>query len=148
MSMTKPLSVKLHDLLRSEFSNSSDNLRKFASSKKYKELRNHYRIYKDEDGNLHLGYFSDNKWFFGRALIRIACGDKNTYSYRLSVKNDVTEWFIEEYKQKGMCAYTDMRHEWLGGYNDNSPNGTARTCIHCGHTETLNSKMVRKVWWE
>lgn len=150
MSMTKPLSVQLHNLLVSEFSNSSDNLRKFACSKKYKELKNHYRVYKDEGDNLHLGFFSDNGLFYGRAIIHLACGNKTTYAYHLGVKNDVTKWFIEEYKQKGMCAYTDMRHEWPDGYgyDYDLPDGTTRTCIHCGHAETLNSKMVRKTWWE
>ena len=148
MAMTKSLSIKLYELLKSEFPNSSVNLRSFALSKKYKELKNHYRIYECADRVLHLGCVSDNGLFCGRALIRIACGDKATYAYHLNDAQDVTQCFIDEYSTKGMCAYTDMRHDWLEDHDDSCQDGVVRTCKYCDHTETLHSKMVRKVWWE
>ena len=148
MAMTKSLSTKLYELLRSEFPNSSASLRSFALSKKYKELKNHYRIYRSADGYLHLGFIDGSGFFCGRDIINLACGDKDTYAYNLNDAQDVTQFFINEYSTKGMCAYTDMRHDWLEDHDDSHPDGVVRTCKYCGHTETLHSKMVRKVWWE
>lgn len=148
MAMTKSLSIRLYELLKSEFANSSKNLRAFANGKKYSGLKNYYRIYKDSNNDLHLGFIDDTNCFCGRKLMLLACGNKNTYAYGLDSPVDVTEWFIVEYKEKGMCAYTDMRHEWDIEAKESSPDGTKRTCIHCDHSETLHSKMVRKTWWE
>ncbi|CAM0054328.1 hypothetical protein VPHF89G1_0033 [Vibrio phage F89 g1] len=147
--MEKPLSIKLHKLLLSEFVNSSQNLAKFARSRKYSSLKSHYGVYKDSNGELHLGFIDDTKCFCGRKLIRLACGDHQTFAYAIENPTDVTEWFIDEYKEKGMCAYTDMRHEWIKCGDDQSlPDGYIRVCDHCGKEETLKSKMVRKIWWE
>lgn len=153
MTMTKSLSIRLWELLKSEFPHSSKNLAKFARSSKYTGLKNHYRMYKDYDGDFHLGFIDDTNCFCGRKLLRLACGHYETFAYSLSEPVDVTEWFIKEYQEKGMCAYTHMRHEWSGEFESSSPasslkDGTIRTCIHCGKTETLKSQMVRETWWD
>lgn len=148
MSMTKPLPIRLYELLRSEFEHSSKNLRAFARSRKYTDLKYHYRIYKDKHGELHFG-FIDDFMFCGRKLIRLASGDKQTFAYRIDSPVDVTEWFISEYKEKGMCAYAgDWRHEFGEGWDSDGEDGSTRTCKHCNKTETLHSKMVRKTWWQ
>lgn len=146
--LKESLSLRLHKLINSSFENSSVNLAKFARCRKYQSLKKHYRMYKDANGDLHLGFIDDTNCFCGRKLIRLACGDNQTFAYRLEAPEDVTEWFIEEYKAKGMCAYTDMRHEWKEGYDNCSTDGTVRTCAHCGKAEILKSKMVKKIWWE
>ncbi|WP_153448763.1 hypothetical protein [Vibrio algicola] len=146
--MEKPLSIKLHALLSSEFPNSSQNLAKFARSKKYKELKSNYRIYRI-GGDLYIAYKSDEEWLCGAKLIRVACGYFETFASLTPSYEDVTEWFISEYSQKGMCAYTDMRHEWhQGAHEEELEDGETRTCFHCGKTEALKSKMVREIWWE
>ncbi|MBF4377358.1 hypothetical protein ERJ77_01825 [Vibrio anguillarum] len=109
-------------------------------------------MYKDADGDLHLGFLDDTNCFFGRTLIRLACGDYQTFAYSLDSPIcspvDVTEWFISEYKEKGECAYTKMRHGWNENHKDSAPDGTTRTCIYCDKVETLKYKMVRKIWWD
>ena len=146
--LQKSLSLRLHDLLKSSFENSSENLARFARRRDY--MKNHNRILKSDNGKLYIG-INDDGWLTGAELNRVVCGDFKTWAFAdVTVRNceDVTEWFIEEYKAKGMCAYTDMHHEWLEDHDDNSPDGTTRTCIYCGKVETLKSKMVRKIWWE
>lgn len=147
MAMTKKLSVILHDLLRSEFINSSKSLRKFARKRDY--LKDHYRILKHEDV-LYIGYVGNNGWVVGAKLLQVACGYFITYAYpHIKDVEDVTQWFIDEYKNKGMCAYAgDFHHEWNVDENPQLEDGTVRTCIHCGKQETLKSKMVKKTWWE
>lgn len=146
--MEKPLSIKLHKLLLSELPNSSQNLARFARTKKYKELKQHYRIWKSEDGELYIAYKSDNTLICGLKLIRAACGNFDTFAFPV-IAEDVTEWFMREYKKKGMCAYTDMRHEWDIKEPDKClSDESKRVCIHCGKVEILKSKMVRKTWWE
>jgi hypothetical protein len=148
MAMTKSLSIRLYELLKSEFPNSSPNLAKFARGKKYTDLKNYYRMYRSESGDLHLGFIDDKNCFCGKKLIRLACGEFQTFAYSILNPVDVTEWFISEYSQKGMCTYTDMRHDWIEDVDNAAPDGTTRTCRFCGTTETLRSKMVRKTWWE
>ena len=149
MAMTKKLSVILCELLRSEFKHSSPNLKKYASSKKIKSLEHYIRIYKDSDRILHIGFIDDTNCFIGRRLLKIASGDFQSYAYGINGAEDVTQWFIDEYKKKGMCAYAgDWRHEWNVDENPQLEDGTVRTCIHCGKQETLKSKMVKKTWWE
>lgn len=147
METTESLPIQLHNLLKSEFPNSSANLRKFADGKKYSYLEHHYRIYQDADGDLHLGFVGDNGLFCGRNLMRLACGQFDTFAYSLKTPMDVTQWFIDAYSAAGMCAYTDMRHEWREDHDDNAPDGTTRTCIHCGKVEMLHSELVLKTWW-
>lgn len=147
MSMTKSLSRKLYELLKSEFPNSSQNLANFARGKTI--LKSHYRVYKDSNDDLYLGFIDDTNCFCGAKLLRIACGNKQTFAFGLSSPVDVTEWFLKEYSEKGMCAYTDMRHTWnQDDHEDKLDDGSIRTCQHCGKVETLHSKMVRKTWWQ
>lgn len=149
MAMTKSLSRKLYELLKSEFPNSSENLAKFAKKRDY--MKNHNRILKDSDGELYIG-INDDGWLTGAKLMRIACGDFQTWAFaskETSSCEDVTEWFISEYSEKGMCAYTDMRHSWIQGVHDKDlKDGEVRTCEYCGKTEVLHSEMVRKIWWQ
>lgn len=146
--MEKSLSIRLYNLLLSEFPNSSQNLAKFARSKKYKELKNHYRIYRSGD-DLFIAYQSDNGLLCGAKLTRVACGYFETFAFPVRDVKDVTAWFIDEYQQKGMCSYTDMRHEWdQWSHDEDLKDGETRTCFHCGKSETLKSKMLRKTWWE
>lgn len=147
--LTKSLSVQLHELLKSEFNNSSQNLAKFARKRDY--MKNHNRILQSDSGVLYIG-INDDGWLTGARLIDVACGRFQTWAFadkETANAKDVTEWFIEEYKAKGMCAYTDMRHEWdLTEPDSTLEDGTTRSCIHCHKVETLDSKMVRKTWWE
>lgn len=147
MAMQKPLSVVLHNLLKSNFTHSSDNLAKFARKKDY--MKNYYRVLKS-DGELFIGYMTDNNLLSGAKLTRIACGNFDTFAFA-GVKNpeDVTEWFIGEYKKKGMCAYSgDWNHQWIQDSHEESlEDGSVRECKHCGKFEKLESKMVRKIWW-
>ncbi|WP_105901400.1 hypothetical protein [Vibrio gangliei] len=146
--MEKSLSIKLQNLLLSEFPNSSQNLASFARSKKYKGLKHHYRIYQAND-DLFIAYQSDNGLLCGAKLIRVACGDFETFAFPVSDATDVTAWFIDEYQQKGMCAYTDMRHEWdIKNPDEDLGAGSTRMCFHCGKMEMMKVKMVRKTWWE
>lgn len=146
--LEKSLSIKLWELLKSEFTHSSANLKKFASKRDY--MKHHNRILKSESGELYIGINNDG-WLTGAQLNRVACGDFKTWAFATKdVANckDVTAWFIANYSKKGMCAYTDMRHVW-----DNETlaskleDGSIRICIHCGKTESLKSEMVRKTWW-
>lgn len=145
--MENPLSIKLHKLLLSEFSNSSQSLAKFARKKDYS--KNDYRILRDENGTLYIG-IRDRSWIHGSKLISVASGDFNAWAFpRIESCEDVTEWFIREYKEKGMCAYTDMRHEWDVKIPDEDLGaGSTRMCIHCGKREMMKATMVRKTWWE
>lgn len=148
MKLTKSLSIRLYELLKSEFTHSSANLKKFASKKSY--LKNHNRILKGSDGELYIG-INDDGWLTGARLNSVICGDFKTWAFAdktIACCEDVTEWFINEYKEKGMCAYTDWRHEWDTIEHEQTKDGTTRKCIHCGKEETLHSKMVRKTWWE
>ncbi|WP_027697212.1 hypothetical protein [Vibrio litoralis] len=146
--MEKPLSIKLHKLLLSEFPNSSQNLAKFARSGKYLRLKKHYRIYRDANDDLHIG-FCDDIFLNGRNLLSIACGDFQTFAYSNCQMQDVTEWFMREYKEKGMCAYTDMRHEWdMNEPDEDIGAGSTRVCIYCGKKEMMKATVVRKTWWE
>lgn len=145
--MEKPLSIKLHELLLSELPNSSQSLAKFARKKDYS--KNDYRILRDENGTLYIG-IRDKSWIHGSKLISVASGDFNVWAFpRIESCEDVTEWFIREYKEKGMCAYTDTRHTWRQKDNDsNLSDGEIRKCAHCGKIEVIKSKMIRKTWWE
>lgn len=145
--MEKSLSIKLRNLLLSEFPNSSQNLAKFARKKDYS--KNHYRILKDENGTLYIG-IQDEPWLHGAELLRVACGDFKCWAFPIIEPcEDVTKWFIGEYKEKGMCAYTDMRHEWDIKEPDRDLGaGSTRMCIHCGKMEMMKATMVRKTWWE
>lgn len=149
MAMTKSLSIRLYELLKSEFPNSSQNLAKFARKRDF--MKNHNCILKSSDGELYIG-INDDGWLTGAKLISIACGDFQTWAFATKETancEDVTEWFINEYSKKGMCAYTDMRHTWhQGAHDEELEDGDKRTCEHCGKTETLHSKMVRKIWWQ
>lgn len=143
MAMTKPLSMRLYNLLRSEFEHSSQNLKRFANKRNY--LKNHNRIIK-AGGELYIGFIDDIGLLNGAKLVRVACGQFDKYAYTgIKHAEDVTEWFMSEYQNKGMCAYTDMRHVW--NIKDGHV-GTTRFCIHCGHKETKRSEMVEKTWWE
>jgi hypothetical protein len=146
MGMQKSLSVRLHDLLKSTFEHSSCQLARFARKKSY--MKNKYRVIKAND-ELYIGYMSDNNLLCGARLMRIACGNPNTFAFTgINTHEDVTEWFINEYKSKGMCAYSgDWNHAWNVDENHEIADGTVRTCKHCKKQETLKSKMVRKTWW-
>lgn len=149
MNTTKSLSIRLHELLTSEFPNSSKNLSKFARKRDY--MKNHNRILKDSAGVLYIG-INDDGWITGAELMRVACGDFQTWAFaskETAKCEDVTEWFIKEYSGKGMCAYTDMRHSWnKDNDEDRLDDGSTRACKYCNKRETLHSKMVRKTWWQ
>lgn len=144
--MKKSLPIQLYETLRSEFEHSSKNLRKFAGKRDY--LKDYNRILKADD-ILYIGYIDDIGLLCGNRLLQVACANFDTFSYTgIKQVEDVTEWFIKEYKEKGMCAYNDWRHEWDKNEIDSKlPDGAVRKCLHCGKVETLHSKMVRKTWW-
>lgn len=147
MKLERKLSVRLHDLLKSEFENSSQNLKRFARKRNY--MKDQYRILKHDD-ILYIGMKDDNRLTVGAKLLRVACGVFDTYAFMgIDDAEDVTEWFISEYKAKGMCAYADMRHDWhQGAHDEDLDDGDKRQCSHCGKVEVLHSRMVRKIWWE
>lgn len=143
--MKKKLSIRLYELLKSEFPNSSQNLAEFAKKRDY--MKNHNRVLKGCNGDLYIG-MNDDGWLVGAKLIRVACGDFKTWAFASKKTfsfEDVTEWFISEYKEKGMCAYTDMRHKW-DEYCESGDD--FRKCKHCEKVEQRMVKMVPKVWWE
>lgn len=144
--MEKKLSVKLHELLKSKFTHSSENLAKFARKKSY--MKNHYRILKVGD-ELFIGWIDDIGLLNGAKVLRVSCGNFDTFAYTgITKSEDVTEWFMDEYRKKGMCAYAgDWRHDWDVEENLLMEDGSIRTCVHCGKEEKLESKMVRKMWW-
>lgn len=144
--MEKKLSVRLHELLKSNFDHSSENLAKFARKKDY--MKNYYRIIKVSD-ELFIGWIDDTGLLNGAKILRVAGGNFDTFAYTgITESEDATEWFMSEYKSKGMCAYAgDWRHDWNVDENPQLQDGTVRTCVHCGKEEKLESKMVRKTWW-
>ncbi len=146
MGMQKSLSVRLYELLKSDFEHSSRCLAKFARKKHY--LKSQYRVIK-ANGELYIGHMSDNNLLCGARLMRVACGNVNTFAFTgINDHEDVTEWFINEYKSKGMCAYSgDWNHVWNIDESPQLQDGAIRSCKHCGKREILESKMVRQVWW-
>lgn len=146
MKMTKSLSKRLHDLLKSEFTHSSKNLRKFALSRKYSVAKEWHRVYKDINDDIYIGFINDNGLFCGAKLIRVACGNFDTFCHGIDTPKDVTVWFMSEYENKGMCAYAEgWNHVWSEFCEDGDDK---RICIHCDKIETRMVKMIPKVWWE
>ena len=95
-------------------------------------------------------------WFYGQSLIRIACGDKETYAYPPKLVRDfvdVTD-FWERYQKVGRCIWDPGHTGWMQGGQDRfifSGDGQTRTCQWCGAVQTLKIevKMIeqRREWW-
>ena len=140
---------ELRKLLLTEFEHSSENLRKYAKGKGkdycvmvIREGWNNIAGDCDIDkGRLLIGFFCDVGFFNGSQLNQVRCKNFKTWAFMPKNYTDVTEWFMKEYAEKGMCFEGDSNHEF-------EINHDTRVCKHCCKTQVRKTKMVEKVWWE
>lgn len=149
MSFQSNRDSALRKLLLTEFEHSSENLRKYAKGKGkdycVMVIREGWNAVTGEcdinKGRLLIGFFGDAGFFNGSQLNQVRCKNFKTWAFMPKPYVDVTEWFMKEYAEKGMCFEGDFNHEF-------NTDGDTRICKHCGKVEKRKSKMVKKVWWE
>lgn len=96
---------------------------------------------------------SDSFGLSGVGVHRVRCGyftitccvSFSNIHYSKIKTEDVTEWFIKNYTEKGKCMFDDNSHDWV------KINSHARKCGNCGKHEQREVKTIvnreRKEIW-
>lgn len=151
---------ELKSVLKIRSANYSRNINKLAKSGKFLSQYRVLRIGWEpchgkcdvKGGTLYFGFIDDVGLFCGSTVMSAACDNfRSSCIASFSGESigevghdDVTDWFIAEYKEKGMCAYSDVNHAWITGDASQS----SRVCGACGLRQVKKSKRVTKTWWE
>lgn len=117
----------------------SPNLYKWLTDPKRRYRASESLVYRDKDGLEWIGRL-DGDAIIGERLIATLCQGRSAFSkFWLGVSGLVeVKDFWQRYTQKGRCAI-DTNHEmhFIGDEGRWQQSGDSRTCLWCGHQQSL-----------